>query len=109
VAHAISFDYKFISATMEQFDLGKLCNRKLCTIDLAKRSFSNDKYGLEYLRKLLNINTSNVFNVLYGLGKNYNKEYLKKLNKLKKTDLMATVEKYFNPDNFTYAIISSKE
>ena len=56
VAHAISFDYKFISATMEQFDLGKLCNRKLCTIDLAKRSFSNDKYGLEYLRKLLNIN-----------------------------------------------------
>jgi len=55
VAHAISFDYKFISQTMEQFNLGKLCNRKLCTIDLAKRVIVNDKYGLEYLRKLLHI------------------------------------------------------
>jgi len=56
VAHAISFDYKFISNTMEKLNLGKLCNRKLCTIDLAKRVIENDKYGLEYLRTLLNIN-----------------------------------------------------
>jgi DNA polymerase-3 subunit epsilon len=55
VAHAISFDYKFISQTLEQLDLGKLANRKLCTIDLSKRVIVNDKYGLEYLRKLLKI------------------------------------------------------
>jgi DNA polymerase-3 subunit epsilon len=55
VAHAISFDYKFISDTLEQFDLGRLYNRKLCTIDLAKRVIENDKYGLEYLKDLLNI------------------------------------------------------
>ncbi len=59
VAHAISFDYKFISQTLEQFDLGKLANRKVCTIDLAKRVIVNDKYGLEYLRKLLKINVLN--------------------------------------------------
>ncbi len=56
VAHAISFDYKFISQTLEQFDLGKLCNRKLCTIDLAKRVIANEKYGLQCLRELLQIN-----------------------------------------------------
>ncbi len=56
VAHAISFDYKFISQTMEQFNLGQLCNRKLCTIDLSKRVIINDKYGLQYLRELLKIN-----------------------------------------------------
>ncbi len=59
VAHAISFDYKFISQTMEQFDLGKLSNRKICSIDLAKRVIVNDKYGLQYLRKLLKIDIGN--------------------------------------------------
>ena len=57
VAHAISFDYKFISATMEQLDLGKLYNRKLCSIDLAKRVIATEKYGLQYLKELLDIKT----------------------------------------------------
>ena len=59
VAHAISFDYKFVSQTMEQFDLGALYNRKLCSIEISKRVIVNDKYGLEYLRKLLNIDIGN--------------------------------------------------
>jgi DNA polymerase-3 subunit epsilon len=59
VAHTISFDYKYISDTMEQFNLGKLCNRKLCTIDLAKRVIPNEKYGLKYLKEILNINNDN--------------------------------------------------
>ncbi len=59
VAHAISFDYKFISQTMEQFDLGKLSNRKICSIDLSKRVIVNDKYGLQYLRELLKIDVGN--------------------------------------------------
>ncbi len=62
-----------------------------------------------YNQKFLNVNTSNVFNILYGLGKNYNKEFLKKLNKIKKQNLMETIEKYFNPEKFTFAVISSKE
>ncbi len=59
VAHAISFDYKFISNTMEQFDLGKLQNRKICTIDLAKRVIATEKYGLQFLKELLNIDLDN--------------------------------------------------
>ncbi|MEA2050070.1 MAG: 3'-5' exonuclease [Campylobacterota bacterium] len=56
VAHAISFDYKFISDSFEKYDLGKLCNRKLCTIDLSKRLIQTERYGLKYLKEHLNIN-----------------------------------------------------
>ena len=59
VAHAISFDYKFISQTMQQLNLGQLCNRKLCSIDLAKRVIATEKYGLQYLKELLNIEAGN--------------------------------------------------
>ncbi len=59
VAHAISFDYKFVSNTMEQFDLGKLCNQKICTIDLAKRTIATQKYGLQFLKEFLKIDINN--------------------------------------------------
>ena len=62
-----------------------------------------------YNQKFLNINTSNVFNILYGLGKDYNKIYLQKLNQINREDITDTVNKYFNPENFTFAIISPKE
>ncbi len=39
VAHDIKFDYNFISGSMELYNYGKLENRKLCTIDLAKRTY----------------------------------------------------------------------
>lgn len=55
VAHDIKFDYKFISESLEKFDLGKLENRKLCTIDLAKRTIDTHRYGLEHLKDLLEI------------------------------------------------------
>jgi DNA polymerase-3 subunit epsilon len=55
VAHDISFDYRFISDSLELFDLGKLQNRKLCTIDLAKRVIPTTRYGLQYLKELLHI------------------------------------------------------
>jgi len=59
VAHDIKFDYKFISDSFEKYDLGKLQNRKLCTIDLAKRTIPAQRYGLDFLKELLNIDIDN--------------------------------------------------
>lgn len=59
VAHDIKFDYKFISESLKKFDLGELQNRKLCTIDLAKRTIEAQRYGLDFLKELLNIDISN--------------------------------------------------
>ena len=55
VAHSVKFDFNFISESLELHDLGQLCNRKLCTIDLAKRTIASHKYGLETLKKLLKL------------------------------------------------------
>jgi len=59
VAHAITFDYKFISDSMKKYDLGKLYNRKLCTIDLSKKLIDIQRYGLKYLKEHLNIEDEN--------------------------------------------------
>lgn len=59
VAHDIKFDYNFISNSLQKYDLGKLENRKLCTIDLARRTIKAEKYGLKSLKELLNINIDN--------------------------------------------------
>ena len=55
VAHDIKFDYKFISDSLMKYDLGKLENRKLCTIDLAKRTIEAQRYGLDFMKNLLSI------------------------------------------------------
>ncbi len=57
VAHNVNFDYNFISAKLEQMGYGKLANRKLCSIDLAKRTIPSERYGLAYLNETLGINT----------------------------------------------------
>ena len=59
VAHNIKFDYNFISESFDKFDLGQLANAKLCTIDLAKRVIDSEKYGLQFLKELLNIQVEN--------------------------------------------------
>ena len=59
VAHDIKFDYNFISSSMEKYSLGKLENRKLCTIDLAKRTIKANRYGLKFLKEDLNIDINN--------------------------------------------------
>ncbi|PLY06120.1 MAG: DNA polymerase III subunit epsilon [Arcobacter sp.] len=59
VAHDIKFDYNFISNSLQKYDLGKLENRKLCTIDLARRTIKAERYGLGYLKESLNINIDN--------------------------------------------------
>ena len=55
VAHAINFDYKFINDSFKKYNLGQLCNRKLCTIDLSKKVIDIEKYGLKSLKEHLNI------------------------------------------------------
>ena len=59
VAHAIKFDYKFISDSFKKFDLGELCNRRICTIELSKKVIKCDRYGLKYLKEHLNIDIDN--------------------------------------------------
>ncbi|MCF6205487.1 MAG: 3'-5' exonuclease [Sulfurovum sp.] len=49
VAHNANFDYSFLDASFERFGLGGIGNPVLCTIDLAKRTFESERYGLAYL------------------------------------------------------------
>lgn len=55
VAHNVKFDYGFINASFEKFGLGTMLNRKICTIDLARRTIPSLKYGLGTLKELLGI------------------------------------------------------
>ena len=58
VAHNADFDYSFLNASFERFGLGNIGNPKLCTIDLARRTFESERYGLAYLIESLEIETA---------------------------------------------------
>lgn len=55
VAHNVNFDYYFISYALEQSGFGPLLNRRLCTIELAKKCIEAPKYGLSALSEHLGI------------------------------------------------------
>ncbi|WP_187647297.1 3'-5' exonuclease [Nitrosophilus labii] len=57
VAHNVNFDYNFLSDKLNELGFEKLANRKLCTIDLARRTIESEKYGLSYLNETLGINS----------------------------------------------------
>ena len=57
VAHNVRFDYNFISESLQKFGLEELLNRRLCTINLAKKTIKSEKYGLSYLKEYLSIDT----------------------------------------------------
>ncbi len=59
VAHPILFDYKFINDSFKKYDLGELCNRRICTIELSKKIIDTHRYGLKYLKEYLNIDIEN--------------------------------------------------
>ena len=58
VAHNANFDYGFLNASFARFGLGNIGNPKLCTIELAKRTFESERYGLAYLIDFLDIETA---------------------------------------------------
>ncbi|HFD14519.1 MAG TPA: 3'-5' exonuclease [Epsilonproteobacteria bacterium] len=58
VAHNADFDYSFLDASFERFGLGNIGNPKLCTIELARRTFESERYGLAYLIETLGIETA---------------------------------------------------
>ncbi len=58
VAHNATFDHTFLNASFERFGLGNIGNPKLCTIDLARRTFESERYGLAYLIDFLEIETA---------------------------------------------------
>ncbi len=59
VAHNVKFDYNFISGSLKKIGYEELLNRKLCTIDLAKKTIKSERYGLSYLKEELKINIAN--------------------------------------------------
>ena len=58
VAHNAKFDYGFLNASFNRFGLGGIGNPKLCTIELARRTFESERYGLAYLIDSLCIETA---------------------------------------------------
>jgi len=55
VAHEVKFDFDFINESFKKYNIGELYNQKICTIELIKKIFKFDRYGLKYLKKYLNI------------------------------------------------------
>lgn len=56
VGHNVEFDYSFLSYYLKKYDLGELKNRRLCTIELAKKTIESPRYGLAFLNDYLKIN-----------------------------------------------------
>ncbi|WP_456391430.1 3'-5' exonuclease [Nitratifractor sp.] len=55
VAHNAGFDHSFLNASFQRFGLGPIGNPVLCTIDLARRTFESERYGLAYLNESLGL------------------------------------------------------
>lgn len=55
VAHNVKFDYGFISNSLKVVGLEELLNRKLCTVDLSRKTINSPKHGLAFLRDFLKI------------------------------------------------------
>ena len=59
VAHNVKFDYGFISKSLVTVGVDELLNRKLCTVDLSRKTIEAERHGLSYLREHLDIDTGN--------------------------------------------------
>lgn len=65
VAHNVNFDYYFISHALEEAGFGPLLNRRLDTIDLARKCIEAPKYGLSALAEHLGISFENHHRALF--------------------------------------------
>jgi len=59
VAHNVKFDYSFLNHLFNHYGLGSIGNQRMCTIDLARRTFESPRYGLAYLNETLGIELAN--------------------------------------------------
>lgn len=57
VAHNVKFDYGFISQSLRTVGVDGLLNRRLCTVDLSRKTIEAERHGLGFLREHLNIDT----------------------------------------------------
>ncbi len=57
VAHNVKFDYSFISQSLKTVGIDELLNRKLCTVDLSRKTINAQRHGLGFLREHLDIDT----------------------------------------------------
>ena len=55
VAHNVRFDYNFISKSLQTIGEDELLNRKLCTVDLARKTIDAERHGLGHLKEVLQI------------------------------------------------------
>lgn len=55
VAHNVNFDFGFISKSLETVGDDELLNRKLCTVDLSRKTIDAPRHGLGYLKEFLEI------------------------------------------------------
>lgn len=107
IAHDIKFDYNYISDSLEKYDLGKLENRKLCSIDLAKRTIDSPRYGLSFLKEELEIKVDNHHRAYYDALATTHvfEKSLKVINK----DKIANVEELITFSKSSKTIASIKE
>jgi DNA polymerase-3 subunit epsilon len=54
-AHSADFDFSFLSKSFQKHNLGPMLNRKICTLDLAKKTLKASKYGLKTLKEELGL------------------------------------------------------
>lgn len=54
-AHSADFDFSFLSKSLQKHNLGPMLNRKICTLDLAKKTLKASKYGLKTLKEELGL------------------------------------------------------
>ena len=109
VAHDIKFDYNYISDSLEQYDLGRLANRKICSIDLAKRTIDSPRYGLGFLKETLDIKLDNhhrAYDDAYATAQVFQKSL-----KVIDTEKITNVEKLisFSKSSKTIAAIKEKK
>jgi len=55
VAHNVNFDFGFVSKSLETIGDDELLNRKLCTVDLSRKTIEAPRYGLGFLKEFLEI------------------------------------------------------
>ena len=108
IAHDIKFDYNYISDSLVKYDLGKLENRKLCSIDLAKRTIDSPRYGLSFLKEELEIEIDNHHRAYFDALATTHvfAESLKKIDKDKITNVENLIS--FSKSSKTIASIKEK-